>query len=194
MNYLLKSKPKYPHRLKIIFVFVLFGLLSLVAFLLPSFTRSFFYTVSRPLWLMSDTLTGSMSHVKDFFVFRNTLIKKNTALEDELELLRLKETDYDILVSEFSDLKAQLGRSDDSSRILSRVLSRPPRSPYDTLVIDAGTNDGVEVGRKVYLSGSVIIGMISSVTKDTSLVQLFSGGNQRQEAVSSRTGESFELV
>ena len=193
MNYPLKSKPKHEHRLRIILVIGLFLSLSLLAFILPNFTRSVLYTISRPLWLMSDSVSESFLGIKGYFSFKNALIKRNSALEEELASLKLKETDYDFISAEIADLKTELGRSGSMSRIYSQVLSKPPRSPYDTLVIDQGITEGISVGNKVYLSGNIVSGVGSWVTAHTSLVELFSSGNQKQEVVLSRTGVSFEL-
>lgn len=193
MNSPLKSKPKHEHRFKIIIIIGLFLLLSLFAFLFPTFTRSSFYTLSRPLWDISDAVSESFLSIGDYFAFRNSLVKRNSALEEELLALKLKEADYDLISAEIFELRAELGRSGSLPRISARVLSKPPRSPYDTLVINVGSNDGVKVGDKVYLSSNVIIGSIASVTSGTSLVELFSSGDRKQEVTLSRTGASFEL-
>ena len=88
-----------------------------------------------------------------------------------------------------------MGRNETSkSRVLSRVLSKPPYSPYDTFVVDVGSNEGILQGSKVYLSDNIIIGVVKNVTSQTTLVELFSSGSLKQEAVLSRTGESFTLV
>jgi len=73
------------------------------------------------------------------------------------------------------------------------VLSKPPRSPYDTFVIDIGSEDNVSLGDRVYISDNNIIGLIKNMTPHTSLVELFSNGNLEQEATLSRTGASFVL-
>jgi cell shape-determining protein MreC len=98
------------------------------------------------------------------------------------------------LSKEFEDLKNQFSRKDGtSSGIVSRVLSEPPYSPYDTLVIDAGSSEGVSLGDQVYVSDNIIVGMIKNVTPHTSLVELFSNGANEQEATLARTGATFVL-
>src|SRR3989344_5002000 len=135
MNYLLKSKPKYNHLGKIISVVVLFCLLSLLAFFFLDTTRDVSYRVVKPLLSLSSTIIQPFSKLKGFFIFKNSLITKNLALEEELLNLRLKEIDYNILSKEYEDLKSQMGRTGSASRVVSRVLSKPPYSPYDTFVI-----------------------------------------------------------
>src|SRR3990167_4340613 len=65
---------------------------------------------------------------------------------------------------------------------------------YDILVIDAGERDAIGLGDKVYLSDTILIGIITSITPESSLVKLFSTSDYKQEAILFRTGTSFELV
>lgn len=193
MNYLLKSKPKYPHRISVIFVVVLFVLLSLSAFLFPNAIRTSLYSVSRPLWSFGGLTAKSFVSVKNFFIFKSMLVDKNLFLQDELSSLRLKQIDYEILLKENQDLKTELGRRGKSNRIIANILSKPPQSPYDTFIIDVGSESGVSIGDKVYISSSIIVGLVKNVTTGTSVVQLFSTGGEKQEATLERTRTSFVL-
>jgi cell shape-determining protein MreC len=194
MNYLLKNKPKYEHRTKTILVTGFFILLSFIGIVFPNILRTVSYSLAQPLWFVSGALAKPFVGIGGFFSSKNTLINKNLALEDEISSLKLKEVDYDLISKENQDLKNQLGRSTHSDKIASRILSKPPVSPYDTLVIDTGSSEGVNLGNKVFSSDNIIVGIVTNVTPHTSLVRLFSSGNEKQEAVLSRTGASFVLV
>ncbi|MCX6702124.1 MAG: rod shape-determining protein MreC [Candidatus Zambryskibacteria bacterium] len=193
MNYLLKSKPEHKYRGNIISIIILFCLLNLFAFLFPNFTRSTFFTISKPLWVIRDVVLRPFSNIKGYFTSKNSLISNNLSLEEEVSNLKLKKIDYDVLSKEFEDLKNQLGRQTDTPHIVSRVLSKPPYSPYDTFIIDVGSSDGVSLGNRVYISDNIIVGLIKNITPHTSLVELFSNGDGEQEATLSRTGASFVL-
>lgn len=193
MIYLLKSKSKNSYPWKIIFIIVIFILLSLFGFLFPSFSRSTAFLLGRPLWFWSEGVVKPFNTVQDFFIFKNRLISRSLSLEDEVTALKLKVVDYDILLKENQDLKNKLGRGFSSARLFTKVLSKPPRSPYDTFVVDLGSNAGVQIGDKVYLSENVILGEIKSVTSATSIFELFSSGSGKVEAILSRTGASFIL-
>jgi len=193
MNYRLRNKPKSKHRTPLISVLVLFVLLSLSASFFPKAVRTGFYDVSRPLWSLGRGASKSFLNVKNFFILKSALVSENLSLQDEISNLRLKQFDYGVLLQENQDLKGQLGRSAYSSRVISRILSKPPISLYDTFVIDAGSSDGILLGNKVYSSDTIIIGLIKEVTSHISLVQLFSSGNQKQQATLLRTGASFIL-
>lgn len=193
MNYLLKSKPRNPVRGKIVLVVVVFILLLLVGIIFSNSIRGFFYGISKPLWVSESIVTAPFRGTTNFFKLKNTLISQNLELQDEVTSLKLKQIDYDILLKENQELKGEIGRRSDKNLVFSRVLSRPPRSPYDTFVIDIGSVHGVSPADRVYLSDNVIIGIVTTVTPNTSLVQLFSSGNNKQEAVLSRTGASYTL-
>ncbi len=116
------------------------------------------------------------------------------ALQDEIASLKQKEIDYDAILAENQSLKAQFGRMENKNRVLAAIISKPPASPYDTFVLDVGSVEGVVLSDKVFISDTVIVGVITSVTSHTSLVTLFSGGGNKQQAILARTGASYELV
>ena len=194
MNYLPRNKFSRQNHWKIISIVVFFLILSIFGFLFPDFSRTTAYTMAVPLWSVGEKIRVAFFSVKNFFVFKNFLIQKNLSLQDEVAGLKLKEMDYDALVKENNDLKWQFGREGNSTRVISAIISAPPHSPYDTLIIDTGSSLGIVSGDKVFLSDKIIIGEISSVTSHTSIVNLFSSSGQKQEAISLRTGASFELI
>jgi cell shape-determining protein MreC len=91
--------------------------------------------------------------------------------------------DRSALYKENIDLKERLGRSDTAHpRILAAVLMRPPGVPYDTLLIDAGQAQGVELGDTVSAGGSAIIGRIVEVYANQSRVELLSAPSASYQA------------
>ena len=177
-----------------IIIGAVFVLLATSAFLMPTFSRTIGYAVARPVWFVREGFLTSVESVKNFFIFKKSLVAQNASLATEVETLQLKENDYDLLKNENQELKNLLGRRSTETQMLARVLSKPPQSPYDTLVLDVGSTDGVVVGDKVYLSGDVILGLVTAVTPHTSLVTLFSSSSQKEELVLERTGASFEVT
>jgi cell shape-determining protein MreC len=183
-------RPKGTH-FKTIVAVVLFVALALFVYIFPNAARVAGVTFARPFWIVRNNATRPFTFVRDFFAFKSSLISKNLALENEVASLRLKQVDYDTLLKENQNLMNQVGGE---SRIIARVLSKPPQSPYDTLVLANGSDDGVALGNKVYLSDTIIIGNITSVTSRTSVAQLFSSGSQKEQTTLSRTGTTFEIV
>ncbi len=193
MNYLLKSKPKNENRKKILQVISFYVFLSVFGFLSADYWREGIWNFSRPIWRAGGIVSNPFSGITNYFSFKDDLINRNNFLEEEIAILKVKELDYDLLLKENQDLKNELGHSIGNDRILSGVLSKPPRVPYDTLVIDSGSIHGISQGRKVYLGENIIIGVVTNITSRTSLVSLFSSGGNTQEAILGRTGASFTL-
>jgi len=97
--------------------------------------------------------------------------------------LILVTAERDALYQENLELKARLGRDARVVRILGAVLLRPPATPYDTLVIDAGSVEGVAVGDLVSSGGTIVIGTISEVYARAARVTLYSAPGQRYDAL-----------
>jgi len=98
--------------------------------------------------------------------------------------LAVAEADREALYQENLDLKARLGRPGIApARILGAVLLRPPATPYDTLVIDAGAEEGVALGDYVSAGGSALVGTVSEVYAHAARVQLFSAPGQKYNAL-----------
>jgi cell shape-determining protein MreC len=60
------------------------------------------------------------------------------------------------------------------ARMLAAVLVRPPLTGYDELIVDAGADQGVVAGAKVYAPGNILIGTTTDVLGQTSKVTLLS--------------------
>lgn len=193
MNFRLKSKPKRVYEPRNILAGIVFVILLFLAYFFPNFSSNLGNNVVKPFWYIKDKSSIGVYYITDFFKFKNSLIKEKNKLEDEVNKLRLTKIDYDLLVKENDELKSQFGRMDKKDRILANVISKPPQSPYDTFIIDAGSSVGVTLGKKVYLSDNIILGVISKVNQDTSVVSLYSTSGEKIESVNSRTGTTFVI-
>ena len=92
--------------------------------------------------------------------------------------------DRESLYRENLDLKARLGRADvPAVRILGGVLLRPPTTPYDTLVIDAGRQEGVAEGDLVSAGGTALVGTVTELNERTARVTLFSAPGAAYDAL-----------
>ena len=66
-----------------------------------------------------------------------------------------------------------LGNEEDE-RIGTSVIGRPTALPYDTLVLDRGSRDGVVKHAPVFIGADQAVGFVAEVFKDTSVVTLAS--------------------
>src|SRR5437016_3002805 len=83
---------------------------------------------------------------------------------------------------DLADLIAFLSRNKLQGSKRAFVLIGPPHSPYDTLVLDQGSLEGVAVGQAV-LFQNVALGEISEVFSHTSKAKLFSTAGTDMEVV-----------
>lgn len=197
MNSLLRSKPKSNTKRTLVVVSLLLATFFSLQFFFPRFLSSTVLLAAKPLWSVRDISMRSFSDFFNFFAFKSTLRIQNESLREELYALRVRETEFNQMKIEYQDLKVLLGdvaSSSSRTTTLSRVLSKPPFTPYDSFVVDKGSDGGVSVGNLVYANDTLVIGRISSVTSRVSFVTLFSSGGEEQEFGVSRTGVSVNVL
>jgi cell shape-determining protein MreC len=103
--------------------------------------------------------------------------------------------DRDALFAENKELKKRLGRDPGVPRVLAGVLLRPPATPYDTLVIDAGFKDGIARGDAVTAGGTTVIGEVTDLYDTAARVTLYSASGEKYDALLHlRSGESVPIV
>jgi len=174
MNYQ-KFRGDFSGRRKYI-VFALFamGVLAL-DIVLPTFLPAIFLFVAKPFWKAGDGLTGAAS--ARLFSSKAEVLSVNRELRSRIIDAELRLKTLKALQEENTALKKLLGRDGERVAIAAAVLSRPPFSPYDTFIIDAGKALGVEVGDLAVFAGAHLIGEITEVGITYAKVKLFSSPN-----------------
>ncbi|GIW68980.1 MAG: hypothetical protein KatS3mg100_474 [Candidatus Parcubacteria bacterium] len=96
-------------------------------------------------------------------------------LHNTREALDLERTAYDTLQKEINHLHSLLGRQGELDGVLAGVIAAPPAAVYDTLIIDAGSQEGVRVGM-VALSQKEMwpLGVVDVVEPYLARVRLYS--------------------
>jgi cell shape-determining protein MreC len=141
----------------------------------PHFFPSLFTSMVRPFWRTELSIElGSLQSLESLLQ-ENQYLKRQIA-DADARLQTIAATE-----AENQELKAILGRASTTPYILAAVLSHPPISVYDELVIDAGSDLGFTAGDTVYAPGNVPIGTISDVLGQTSKVTLFSSPGQKYQ-------------
>lgn len=152
-----------------------FALIFAVLFLILRIVApNFFWQMLSPVFHASDAFAEKRTAF--FSGFKSTvelatqnkkLIGENNRLSNENQALVKK-------IESISKL------SENSTGITVGIIARPPSSPYDTLVLSGGSNDGIKLGMEAFGlpaqagNGGVPIGIVSSVLLDFSRVTLFS--------------------
>ncbi len=168
--------------------------IGIMLFGLSSSLRSTLHTVALPLWKGGAYVGSTIAGVFDLFRSKNALVLENERLKAEFAELSIRLLDRNELYEENLALKERLGRDASVNAVLAAVVARPPRAPYDTLLLDAGSRDGVSVGDFVAASETLIIGAIEHVTLTTSIARLYSAPGVVTEVTLGHSGPVLQAV
>lgn len=158
------------------------GFLALVGVLILLFVRliapNFFWNIFAPIFRAADTVAAETHLFISGFSSAAKLASQNERLVNENQALA---NENQALIQKNNSLSALLGSSAVQKNavpgIIAGVVSRPPETPYDSLLLSSGKKIGVTLGQEVFGMGGVPIGVISSVTDDFSRAILFSSPN-----------------
>jgi len=183
--------------------FGLFFLLSALGFLGWSGKLSNY--IGRPIWSTEKIVTDGLYNINYLVRSKSSVSLENHNLIEEISALRVSMSDYQILKKENEDLKELLGRLPvNKNFVLGNILTKPNHSPYDTIIIDIGSDNNIEEGNLIYANGSIPIGVIGKIYEKTSLVTLYSNPGQKTEGfmdgtnasvlLTGRGGGNFEMI
>lgn len=146
-----------------------------------------------PLWRGENFAANAVSGFRDFFRSRNSLMEENAALRQRLEALEVERAARFSAPSDAEALSALLGRRTESGGVIASVLVGPPQTPYDTAIIDAGENDGVAAGMRVFMPEGPLVGVVAEVYGSSAKVRLFTSSGEKTHAVLERHGLPITL-
>jgi hypothetical protein len=141
----------------------------------PLATRIAWGAVVVALFFLFILITQRTGLREKLFSFGGVLWNKNpqgqVVYSNDALLLAVK-----LLSQENRELHTLLGRDGSrAARVVGRVLVRPhDKAPYDTLIIDVGSRQGIKKGNKVIIDQKTIIGEVAEVFLNESKVLLFS--------------------
>ena len=151
--------------------------------------------VFRPVLVAGNGMGSKLRNAKSFFISKSSLLLENESLRREIDALSGRLVNYDALLDENVKLKEVLGRKSESQEMtLAAILAKPSRSPYDTLLVDAGEEEGIREGMNVFALGNIPIGRVAEVFPNSSKIILFSSPGEKTEVVIAGLDISMELV
>lgn len=154
-----------------------------------------FNFLGKPLWKARNSVSSNLSDSTYIVRTKKSVFAENEELNRRLIEQNLAMVDYQILKSDNEELKSLLGRIPKThSFVLGNVLVKPSQSPYDTLIIDVGTESGIKEGDKVFANAVIPVGYVSHVYSDSALVSLYSNPGETTEVMISGSNASVELV
>ncbi|MBP9714940.1 MAG: rod shape-determining protein MreC [Candidatus Pacebacteria bacterium] len=141
--------------------------------------------VFRPFVTLGNNIGENFSNFGAYFRIKKNVYLDNENLRKELDEKNATLANYNSVLGENTKLKESLDRMGENKNdfVLSGILSKPRKSPFDTLVIDIGEKDGIAVGNLVFAKGGVPLGKIVEVYGNSSKVLLFSTAGEKTEVV-----------
>ena len=183
MSYLLDKRKKRKKFLKLLGLVL--ALVIFIYFQNPIF-RGLSYAaqiVFRPFLSAGESVGGKFFSCGGYFQFKKSLQRENENLKLKLSEMEAQIANWGILSDENIKLKEIFGRSENRELILAAILAKPDRSPYDTLILDVGSEEGIEARSIVYAFGNIPIGKVSDVYPGSSKAILFSNPGEKTEVL-----------
>lgn len=195
MNYPLKSsnsreRQKSVKRRALIIIIIL---VLIVLLLLTTPLRNTLFYIAKPIWKIESSIANS--NFGEYFKSKQVLIDERRQVEEKLFLAGHLLAENEILRVENETLKDLLGRKELKAKtVLATVLAKPPRTPYDSLIIDIGENHNLKVGAKVIADANIYLGEVSEVYPTTAKVTLYSSPDFKLPVVLGASSVSVEAV
>lgn len=148
--------------------------------------------IFHPVLISGSRLGEKLNNLGSYFLSKNSLYLQNQKLQAEVAFNNARMSNYDSVVAENAGLKEILGRlptgrqagkNPKINMVLATILAKPNRSPYDTLLVDAGAGQGIKTGDTVFALGDVPIGRIAEIYPSSSKVILFSSAREKTQAI-----------
>lgn len=193
MTYIQKSNNnRFSAKRKIllfIIIVLVVGLLSTT-----SFVQILSNKISLPFFRQGDDFNNTYQFTKLLFGDKAALADKILRLENQVNELKILETDLFALKFESERLRSELGSKPTQNFLYGSVVGRSPQLPQDSLLLDIGEYAGVRMGDLVFASDRSLIGSISKTSKISSIVLLNSSSSIKLNGFVSRTGEIIEIT
>ena len=179
-------------------LFLVISLSSLIAdkdLQFSNYIRSNSSYLIKPIYVIAEAPSKILNTISIYIDTKENLINKNKDLEKKVFLQSGIIQKIPALKSENSRLKKLLSSSDSmlTSKILIAELIKVNLSPFSNkVVIDKGEKSNLYLGQTV-IDSEGLLGQISEVNKDFSIVTLISDPGHALLAVNARTGKRIMI-
>jgi cell shape-determining protein MreC len=173
-------------------ILILLALLVLLVTIF-SFLGNFVNFALGPFAKVGGYLYEKASFLPSMFGDKKGILDENKRLKSEVERLNLSLSDFEATMNENEMLRRELGVKPEGNLIPAIIISRPPQVPFDTIFIDRGSVDGINVRDLVYASRKNVIGRIEKVQRSVSVAVLYSYSGFGQNAFVSRTNTLIQI-
>lgn len=133
-----------------------------------------FYKLTPSAWDEGNTAESNTVGFFGGFQSRQILSEENKNLQDEVLRMQAQVLDRNLLAEKVAQLEERFGRIERDDRVVANVLAGPGRISYDTLIIDAGSAQGIEQSDNVAYAGAGVIGRVVEVYESSAKIRLYS--------------------
>ena len=139
-----------------------------------SYIKSLSSKITAPVQTLFTNLKNKISGNEQYFKDMDELRAENDQLKQENSDLQEQLIEYSILKAENESLIEKMNLTEKYSQystIPADVINKDISNYSSTLIINVGSNDGIEKGMTV-IADKGLVGQITSVTEDTSQVKV----------------------
>lgn len=146
-------------------------------------------TVTRgPAWLArttEDVVATGISRLTP----KAIIFAKNKQLEEQVASYEAARIELDQVKQENQLLRTELNYTPtDRSMVTAQIIGKPNHSIFNSMVIDAGAKQGVQVGQLVVAHSALGVGQVVAVSDTTATVELFGAPHFDGEVLLSNKG------
>lgn len=127
--------------------------------------------VFTPVVLVQSWFYESSSTLPTYFRDRSVLLDRIEELEKRLAFENVDDNTTARLLRENNRLRSLLG-NEGEERIAAGIIGRPTMTPYDVLILDKGSDDGIVASAPVYAGFDQVIGFVAEVYSHSAVVTL----------------------
>lgn len=180
---------KNPYFLLLVFLIIILVFLGFI--IKDKIIDSFFVFLKFFREPFSD-LNQFLNNTKVVFTEKLILNEENKHLKETIDLLKSQALLVPIFQKELEEVERDLGRIKfyEEEPILAKVIFRPPKVLFDSLIIDLGKESGLEKNMKVVAYGYIFIGRVKEVYQNSSKVKLISKYNHEENVFLENAGFS----
>lgn len=178
-NYLLKTRRNSPQKSNIVFILQytlgMVVLLCVLFFAKSSLARTgqlFFL----PFYHIQQYFNSSTATIPVFIRSRDDLLQNINELKQEIDAQAGIKDTLALVTAENNELRTLLHASS-TPRTIAGIIATPPYTPYDTIILDRGSEEGVVVHAPVFYGSGKVLGYVQATLPHTALVTLFSSPN-----------------
>lgn len=170
-----KGSSHHAHRSTLVRVIATIAIAFFLIYTLGGLLGGISSVLTKPWYALATWVSNGSGALPTYLRDRGSLQEEIVRLNAELQDVRFENEQTSSIVAENEELRRLLG-SDESApeRIVAGIIGRPPHTPYDTLFLDQGSSDGIVEDAPVYHFDDKLIGFVSNVFTDSSVVTLLS--------------------